>query len=115
MPAALPKGVYRRPESSVYQLRITVPTDIKDFWQKQPNGSPASNAYRGSLGTSDPLEAAAKATEIWAEYLRRLQAIRDRNREPTPTPTPITDRLTEYIAMTDWVPLAALAVPIAVD
>ncbi|MGN8084594.1 DUF6538 domain-containing protein [Ralstonia sp. 22086] len=93
MPVALPAGVRLR--GSTFHLRIGVPQDIRHIWPLQPNGKPATDAYRASLGTKDRNEAAARAHAILAEYRRKFDEMRAGARPAAPTP--ITDELVAYI------------------
>lgn len=93
MPVALPAGVHLR--GSTFHLRIGVPQDIRHIWPQQPNGKPATDAYRASLGTRDRNEAAARAHAIIAEYQRKFEQIRIGARPAVPTP--ITSELVAYI------------------
>ncbi|ALF88475.1 MULTISPECIES: DUF6538 domain-containing protein [Ralstonia solanacearum species complex] len=93
MPVALPAGVRLR--GSTFHLRIGVPQDIRHIWPSQPNGKPATDAYRASLGTKDRNEAAARAHAIIAEYRRKFDEMRAGTRPAAPTP--ITDELVAYI------------------
>lgn len=54
-------GVYRRPRSTRWQLRIKVPSDLASLY-------PTEWACRVSLETSDLREANEKAAKLWAEW-----------------------------------------------
>lgn len=58
-------GVYRRPRSANWQLRIKVPSDLTSLY-------PTEWACRVSLDTSDLREANEKAAKLWAEWTARF-------------------------------------------
>ncbi|ATF85661.1 DUF6538 domain-containing protein [Burkholderia gladioli] len=90
MPSARPTGVYLRPESTVFQIRILVPNDVRHLWK-------GASPIRQSLETSDRNEAYVRGHAIRADYLRQFQALRESIRESKPTQ--ITDALVEHIAV----------------
>lgn len=59
-------GVTPRPGSSILQLRIMVPGDLRHLYPKR-------EAYRQSLGTSDVREANRIAAGRWAEWLQKFE------------------------------------------
>lgn len=95
MPVALPAGVYLRPGSAIFQLRIGVPKDLQQHFRDPKTGKPKTDAYRKSLETSDRDEAITRALRIIAEYRERFQALRDKSR-PAPF-VALTPALEAYI------------------
>ncbi|WP_431822128.1 DUF6538 domain-containing protein [Burkholderia sp. F1] len=65
--ATLPTGVYLRPGSSVFHLRIGVPKDLQQHFRNPNTGKPKVDAFRASLRTSNRAEAGTRAHEIIAE------------------------------------------------
>jgi len=45
--ATLPTGVYLRPGSSVFHLRIGVPKDLQQHFRNPKTGTPKTDAFRG--------------------------------------------------------------------
>lgn len=72
----LPTGVYLRPGSTVFQIRIGVPSDLQNFYRDPKTGKPKDNAYRASLRTSNRDEAITKALKLIAEYRDRFEVQR---------------------------------------
>ncbi|RSK54289.1 hypothetical protein DF122_37235 [Burkholderia pseudomallei] len=72
--ATLPTGVYLRPGSSVFHLRIGVPKDLQQHFRNPKTGKPKADAFRASLRTSNRAEAGTRAHEIIAEWQRRFTA-----------------------------------------
>lgn len=72
----LPTGVYLRPGSSVFQIRIGVPKDLENFYRDPKTGKPKADAYRASLRTSNRDEAITKALKLIAEHRDRFDALR---------------------------------------
>ncbi len=81
--ATLPTGVYLRPGSSVFHLRIGVPKDLQQHFRNPKTGKPKADAFRASLRTSNRAEAGTRAHEIIAEWQRRFEALRTKNK-PAP-------------------------------
>lgn len=80
----LPTGVYLRPGSSVYQLRIGVPKELQHLtcYRDAKTGKPRSDAFRGSLRTSSRDEAVTRALKLLAEYRDRFALQRASNSPP---------------------------------
>ncbi|MBU9680846.1 site-specific integrase [Burkholderia multivorans] len=101
----LPKGVKLR--GGVYHLTIWIPTELRPHWPKTSKGTASTFAYRASLKTSDPSEAAARADEIRAEYTRRFVDMAAGLREHKPiqiTPdiqTYITQKIGHFVLTMD--------------
>lgn len=70
----LPPGLKMR--GGVWHLRIGIPDNIRDTYPPTRSGKPATDAYRGSLGTSDRAVAIvlahAKIAEVRQEFADRL-------------------------------------------
>ncbi|KVP68774.1 DUF6538 domain-containing protein [Burkholderia ubonensis] len=81
--ATLPTGVYLRPGSSVFHLRIGVPKDLQQHFRNPKTGKPKADAFRASLRTSNRAEAGTRAHEIIAEWQRRFEVLRARDK-PAP-------------------------------
>lgn len=67
-------GVYRRPGSTRWQLRIKAPSDLLHLY-------PSGWACRVSLDTSDLREANAKAKKVWDQWSERFK---EQRREQNP-------------------------------
>jgi len=92
----LPAGVYLRPGSSVFQLRIGVPKDLQQFFRDpKTRKKPRADAYRASLKTSNCDEAITRALRIIAECRERFAALRDQTRPASFVP--LTPELEAYI------------------
>ncbi|WP_321852629.1 tyrosine-type recombinase/integrase [Burkholderia diffusa] len=76
MATPLPTGVYLRPGSSVFQIRIGVPKGLENFYRDPKTGKPKADAYRASLRTSSRDEAITKALKLIAEHRDRFDALR---------------------------------------
>ncbi|WP_174921097.1 DUF6538 domain-containing protein [Burkholderia metallica] len=94
--ATLPTGVYLRPGSSVFHLRIGVPKDLQQHFRNPKTGKPRADAYRASLRTSNRDEAITKALKLIAEYRDRFDALRAKA-APAPFVT-LTSALVRQIA-----------------
>ncbi|MBK1822194.1 DUF6538 domain-containing protein [Burkholderia orbicola] len=94
--ATLPTGVYLRPGSSVFHLRIGVPKDLQQHFRNPKTGKPKGDAYRASLRTSNRAEAITKALKLIAEYRDRFDALRAKA-APAPFVT-LTSALVRQIA-----------------
>ncbi|MDR6498711.1 hypothetical protein J2785_001856 [Burkholderia ambifaria] len=94
--ATLPTGVYLRPGSSVFHLRIGVPKDLQQHFRNPKTGKPKADAYRASLRTSNRDEAITKALKLIAEYRDRFDALRAKA-APAPFVT-LTSALVRQIA-----------------
>ncbi|KVP53633.1 hypothetical protein WJ91_24845 [Burkholderia ubonensis] len=81
--ATLPTGVYLRPGSSVFHLRIGVPKDLQQHFRNPKTGKPKADAFRASLRTSNRAEAGTRAHEIIAEWQRRFEVLRAKDK-PAP-------------------------------
>ncbi|HEY9316320.1 MAG TPA: DUF6538 domain-containing protein [Achromobacter sp.] len=70
----LPPGLKMR--GGVWHLRIGIPDNIRDTYPVSRNGKPATDAFRGSLGTSDRalalVLAHSKIAEVRKEFADRL-------------------------------------------
>jgi len=70
----LPPGLKMR--GGVWHLRIGIPDNIRDTYPVSRNGKPATDAFRGSLGTSDRAHALvlahSKIAEVRKEFADRL-------------------------------------------
>ncbi|NRE33570.1 integrase [Burkholderia pseudomallei] len=84
--ATLPTGVHLRPGSSVFHLRIGVPKDLQQHFRNPKTGKPKADAFRASLRTSNRAEAGTRAHEIIAEWQRRFEALRAKDK-PAPVVT----------------------------
>ncbi|WP_223997580.1 tyrosine-type recombinase/integrase [Burkholderia gladioli] len=84
MATPLPTGVYLRPGSSVYQLRIGVPKELQHLtcYRDPTTGKPRADAFRGSLRTTSRDEAITKALKLLAEYRDRFDAQRAASAPP---------------------------------
>jgi hypothetical protein len=80
----LPTGVFLRPGSSVYQLRIGVPKELQHLtcYRDAKTGKPKSDAFRGSLRTTSREEAITKALKLLAEYRDQFALQRAENAPP---------------------------------
>ncbi|QRR09915.1 hypothetical protein FPJ27_27250 [Burkholderia sp. MS455] len=94
--ATLPTGVYLRPGSSVFHLRIGVPKDLQQHFRNPKTGKPKADAYRASLRTSNRDEAITKALKLIVEYRDRFDALRAKA-APAPFVT-LTSALVRQIA-----------------
>ncbi|MBR8367267.1 hypothetical protein KDW55_28505 [Burkholderia sp. AU19243] len=96
MPTPTPSGVYLRPGSTVYQLRIGVPKDLQNYFRDPKTGKPKADAYRASLRTSNREEAITRALKLIADYRERFAAMRAK---AAPAPfVALTPALVAYIA-----------------
>ena len=64
----------------IYQLRIGIPDDLKATYPKTKAGTLPTDAFRGSLGTSDRataiVQAHAKIAEVRQEFEERRASLR---------------------------------------
>lgn len=82
-------GVYRRPGSTRWQLRIKVPADLTSLY-------PTEWACRVSLETSELREANERAAKLWAEWTARFD---EQRRELKPQEAErITPELAQVLA-----------------
>lgn len=83
----LPTGL-RRDKGGIFHLRIGVPEDVQPHWPRQPNGKPATDAFRKSLRTHDRAEAITKTHALLAQYQEQFASLRERSRPRLTTLTP---------------------------
>ena len=103
---ALPTGC--RPLNGIYQLRIGIPDDLQTTYPKTKAGSLPTDAFRGSLKTSNRalaiVRAHAKIAEVCQDFEERRAVLRANSGPPL---VPLTDDLAKYIvAHAARVPLA---------
>ena len=92
----LPPGLNMR--GGVWHLRIGIPGNIRDTYPPTRSGKPATDAYRGSLGTSDRAAAIvlahAKIAEVRQEFADRLAL---KQAKIAPPLVPITPELVAFV------------------
>lgn len=92
----LPPGLKMR--GGVWHLRIGIPDNIRDTYPPTRSGKPATDAYRGSLGTSDRAVAIvlahAKIAEIRQEFADRFAL---KQAKAAPPLVPITPELVAFV------------------
>ncbi len=92
----LPPGLKMR--GGVWHLRIGIPDNIRDTYPPTRSGRPATDAYRGSLGTSDRAVAIvlahAKIAEVRQEFVDRLAL---KQAKIAPPLVPITPELVAFV------------------
>ncbi len=93
---ALPPGLRPDAKSGVYHLRIGIPKEIRHLFPRTKGGKPATDAFRGSLGTANRTEAITIAHRLIAEHRAKFQALEDSTR-PAPF-VPLTAELEASIA-----------------
>ena len=93
---ALPPGLRPDARSGIYHLRIGIPKEIQHLFPRTKGGKPATDAFRGSLGTANRAEAITIAHRLIAEHRAKFQALEDSTR-PAPF-VPLSEELEAYIA-----------------
>lgn len=92
----LPPGLKMR--GGVWHLRIGIPDNIRDTYPPTRSGKPATDAYRGSLGTSDRalaiVLAHSKIAEVRKEFADRLAL---KQAKVVPPLVPITPELVAFV------------------
>ncbi len=92
----LPPGLNMR--GGVWHLRIGIPDNIRDTYPPTRSGKPATDAYRGSLGTSDRAAAIvlahAKIAEVRQDFADRLAL---KQAKIAPPLVPITPELVAFV------------------
>ncbi|MNK81857.1 hypothetical protein D3C87_1016160 [compost metagenome] len=92
----LPPGLKMR--GGVWHLRIGIPDNIRDTYPPTRSGKPATDAYRGSLGTSDRTVAIvlahAKIAEVRQDFADRLAL---KQAKVAPPLVPITPELVGFV------------------